>query len=658
MSAGTIQQAFDLAVQHHQAGQLREAEALYRQILAQRPGHADALHLLGVLAAQTGRNDLAVDLIRQAVGFKSNFPEAFNNLGHILRAMGRLDEAIGACQQAIALNRHYPEACNNLGAALKSQGQLDDAIRAYRQALALNPSFSQAHNNLGNALKDRGELDAAIAAFRKSISLDPTQAVTYVNLGIALSEKGQWDDGIAACRQALALRPQYPEAFCLLGALFRNTGRLDEAIAAFHHALALQPNLPETHNNLGNTLRDAGRLDEAGAAYRQALTLRPNFPEAYNNLGILLKDRAQLAEAIAACRQALALQPAYAEAHNNLGVTLQEAGRFDEAIDAYRQAIGLKPNYADAHYSLALLLLQQGDFAAGWKEYEWRRRDENVPIPRLTLAQPQWDGSAIAHRTILLHHEQGFGDTLQFVRYVPLVVERGAKVFIGCAPELRRLLEGTPGVTRWLDWNEPLPPFDVHCPLMSLPLTFGTTLQSIPRSVPYVYPDAAMVEGWRKDLARDTNRFKVGLVWAGNPAHHNDLNRSLPLASLAPLAQVSGVSFYSLQKGAAGQQAKDPPPSLRIIDHTSALNDFADTAALISNLDLVIAVDTAVAHLAGALGKPVWTMLPFMPDWRWMLDREDSPWYPTMRLFRQLSIGDWASVIRQVTTALHDLVQR
>jgi len=512
------QQTFHQALQHHQAGRLHEAEQLYRQILAQEPNHADALHHLGMTAGQAGRNDIAVELIGRALAIKPDYPEAHNNFGNALKGNGQLDEAIDAYLRAIAQRANYAEAWGNLGSALNAKGQHDEAIAAYRRAIALNSSN------------------------------------------------------------------------------------------------------PVTHYNLGNALKDKGQLDEAIAAYRRATTLKPNYPDA----------------------------------HFNIGTTQGSKGKLDQAIAAYRRAIALEPDYAEAHWNLALALLARGEFQEGWKEFEWRWECKDLPRRR-TFPQPQWDGSPLEGRTILLHSEQGLGDTIQFIRYAPLVAERGATVIVGTVPELHRLLQGTAGVTRWLSQGETIPPFDVHCPLMSVPAVFGTTLETIPRHVPYLQADADAIARWRTELAADSNRFKVGLAWAGNPTHVNDRNRSISLAALAPLAQAqggNGISFYSLQKGEAGKEAKVPLQGMQLIDRTEDLKDFADTAALIANLDLVICVDTAVAHLTGALGKPVWMLLPFTTDWRWLLKREDNPWYPTMRLFRQPARGDWGSVIKRVGEAL------
>ncbi|MEI8196354.1 MAG: tetratricopeptide repeat protein [Phycisphaerae bacterium] len=688
MAQVTISQAFQLALQHHQAGRLQEAEQIYRQILAHQPGHADALHLLGVIASQVGRFEVAVDLIGQAIAQKPNVPEMHNNLGNALKDLGRFEEANAAYRQAIALKPDFPEAHSNYGNVLVDQGRLEEATVVFRQAIALRPNYPEAHYNLGNALRVRGHMDEAIVAYRAAIRLRPNYVQAQGNLGVALKvqglleeaiatfrqalalnpnlpethnnlcnalrEKGCLDEALVACRQALALQPNLPEAYCNLGNVLSDQGCHDEAIAAYRQALALNANLSDAHCNLGGMLKEKGQFEEAIAACRRALELKPNYPEAYLNLGNALREQGRLDEALAAYRQALALKPDDAAAYSNLAIVLSDQGCLDEAIGAYRQAITIKPNYPEAHKDLALLLLLRGDFAEGCKEYEWRWRCKNYHSPVWNVPELLWDGSDLAGRTLLLHAEQGFGDCLQFIRYVPQIAARagGGKILVVCAPELRPLLQSMSGVAGWLVAGDVLPHCDVQCPLLSLPLVLGTTLENIPQGVPYLQAEAARVEWWRRELADAPPGLQVGLVWSGNPAHKNDRNRSVALAALAPLARMPGVRFYSLQKGAAGEQARTPPAGMELIDRTAELKDFADTAALVANLDLVIAVDTAVVHLAGALGKSVWTLLPFVPDWRWLMEREDSPWYPTMRLFRQRVRGDWGSVIDKVAKAL------
>ena len=422
---------------------------------------------------------------------------------------------------------------------------------------------------------------------------------------------------------------------------------MEESIAAYRKAIALKPDYAEAYCDLGAVLGSKGHLEEAIAAYRQATALKPDFPEAYDNLGNALIKIGHLDEAISVFQRAVALKPDYAEAHCNLGVGLREVGLLDQAIVAFRQAIALKSDLAEAHRNLALALLAQGEWLEGWEANEWRWKCKDFTSPNRNFAQPQWSGQPLKGRTLLLHAEQGFGDVIQLVRYLPLVARHGGNIILECHPELKRLLQPNVAGCRVVEKGQLLPDFDLYLPLMSLPRIFRTTLENIPGNVPYLHADAHTAQFWKSRIAGYPPTLNVGLAWAGRPSHLNDRNRSIALASLGPLAQVPGIRVVSLQKGEAAAYARKVPTGMELIDWSEELNDFADTAALIANLDLVIAVDTAVVHLAGAMGKPVWVLLPYVPDWRWLLERKDSPWYPTMRLFRQKSLGDWADVIER-----------
>jgi len=621
MAQLTIDQAMQLAVQHHQAGRLAEAEKLYRQVLSQQPGHPDALHLLGAAACQLGRFEAAVELIRRAI----------------------------ALNPAIA-DYHY-----SLGNALRGEGALDDAIAAYRQACRLKPDYFEAQINLGNALQEKKSFDEAITAYQQAVALKPEIAESHYNLGVALFDALRVDDSIAALRRALELKPEYAEAYNNLGIAFGDKGLHVEAIAAYEQAVRLKPDFAEAHNNLGIALGNKGLHDQAVVAFQRALQLNPRYVEAQINLGNALRDQGLVDQAISAYQQALRLGPGVAEGHYNLAVALHDKGQLEEAIAACRRALRIKPGYAQAHYTLSSLLLLKGDFERGWSEYEWRWKWKDFPSARREFSEPRWNGEDLSGRTILLYAEQGLGDTIQFVRYAPMVAARGGKIVLECQAQLLRLLQGLPGVERVLSKGELPPRCDLQCPLLSLPGIFGTRVETIPAAIPYLTANADLSRRWAARVAANGAELKVGVVWAGGPRHTNDRNRSMPSSHLAPLAKVSGIKLFSLQKGEVASETSRAAEQMKLIDHTADLHDFADTAALVTNLDLVIAVDTAVAHLAGALGKPVWVLLPYTPDWRWMLEREDSPWYPTMRLFRQKSWGDWGEVIDGVVEALHAL---
>ena len=474
--------------------------------------------------------------------------------------------------------------------------------------------------------------------------------------GYALHVSGRYGEAEAAYRAALRLQADDAEAWSNLGLALQAQRRLAEAEACQQQALRIDPAYPEAHNNLGLAQYEQGRVAEAGNSFHGALRLRPDYANAMLNLGTALQSLNRLAEAEACYRDALARGARPAQVLNNLGLLLGERGRSEEAEAACREALAHAPGQADARTNLALILLLRGAFEEGWREYEARWQVGSMAGGLQRFVQPLWLGDAPLHgKTILLHAEQGFGDTLQFCRYAPLVAEAGARVLLEVQPALCRLMAGLPGVDAVIPTGESLPAFDLHCPLMSLPLAFGTTTDSIPAAVPYLRADPSEVAVWRRRLETLPGR-RVGLVWGGSSrldqphAAAIDRRRSMPMQALAPLAGVAGCSFVSLQLGPPARQPA--PPGLHLHDPTDGLRDWADTAALVQALDLVISVDTAVAHLAAALGRPVWLLNRYDTCWRWLLGRDDSPWYPTLRQFRQPAPGDWDTPVALVAQAL------
>lgn len=471
---------------------------------------------------------------------------------------------------------------------------------------------------------------------------------------------GEVEEAIRHLGRALALDPLLqPAAHNLalmhlqMGESLRGQGRLREAYEHCAAAVHASPALPEAHNNLGSSLKDLGRLSEAKAAYRKAVELNPGLAEAHLNLGICLLEDGQELDARDHFRRALELRPENALALLGLGHVHDLRGERAEALACHRKAIALDANLAEAHFNAALQLLATGDFETGWKEYEWRWRLDTQTTHRPSA--PHWKGESLAGRTILLYAEQGFGDALQFVRYAPLVARRASRVFLRCHPELVHLFASMPGLSAVVASDEALPPFDLCAPLMSLPGLFGTTLHTIPADVPYLRASPERVSDWRARVRRDERELHVGLAWASNPGSRLGRLKSVRLQEFAPIAGRQDLVFHSLQKGPASADAANRPPGMNLVDHDAELESFADTAALIENLDLVITVDTAVAHLAGALGKPVWTLVSYPPVWRWAHQGETSLWYPTMRLFRQPRPGQWDTVIGRVAEALRQL---
>jgi Flp pilus assembly protein TadD len=672
------------ALAHHQAGRLAEAESLYRQILALEPGHADALHLLGVLAIQVGRADVAADLIEQALTSAPKSAIYLANHAAALNLLSRHRQAEAQCRKAIRAEPDYPDAYVNLAKALKAQGQLTEAARAYRDLLRRTPDDVASLVDLGNLLLDLGTLDEAVERFEQALTLDPNSAGGHNGLGVALLARKRPEEAEDRFLEAIRLAPDLAVAHSNLGLILRERNRLDDAERHCREAVLLKPELPDAHDNLGLVLADKNEFAEAEAAYREALRLKPDFAQAHANLAITLHEQGRDAESERSARAALKLRPRMAQAHNSLAAALygqgriaeadkqalagpradpvspharhdlalllREWGRPEEAIPVAREAIRLGPDLAEPHVNLAGLLLLTGRLEEGWREYEWRQRSWKSPLKVRNFLERQWTGERLDGKTLLVHAEQGMGDNIQFARYVPLI--RGAaRVILDVPKPLIRLFSRLDGVDQISLMGESLPPFDLQCPMLSLPLAFGTGLESIPANVPYLTADAELAAAWSKRLAALPG-LKVGLVWRGNPAYLGDRLRSIAPERLAPLREIPGVSFVSLQKREAGGKLRAAPPDLAMVDWTEELGDFEDTAALIAGLDLVIAVDTATAHLAGALGKPTWLLNRFAPDWRWLLDRDDSPWYPTLRQFRQTRPDDWEDALARVRAEL------
>jgi len=490
-----------------------------------------------------------------------------------------------------------------------------DAIDLIRQALAINPEYTEAYNNLGMALQATKQLDSAIDSYLCSLKLDPHFISGHYNLGNTYKERDRFDEAIDSYCKTLALNPRHLSAYINLGIVYREQGKFTEAINCYQRALELDPNFADTHNNLGNVYREQEKFVEAINCYQRALELDPNSGTIHNSLGIFHKD----------------------------------LGKVDEAIECYQRALELKPTNPQINTNLAMTLLLKGDFENGWKLNEWRLKQQ-----QRDFLQPFWDGSSFEDKTLLIYSEQGLGDTIQFVRFLPTLAKMGNKIAIQCQDQLKTLLQPLESLSHLVgvfNSTDKLPHFDICLPLMSLPYVLGISHpDKIPNYVPYLYPNQDNCY----DLPNSPN-LKVGLVWAGNPSHKNDRYRSIELKQFIPLFKIPDCEFYSLQVGERVSELRIIDKERSIVDLGEKFADFSDTASALSQLDLLISVDTSVAHLARAMAKPVWNLLPANPDWRWLLDREETPWYPTMRLFRQKELGQWDDVIEKIRLELANL---
>jgi tetratricopeptide (TPR) repeat protein len=650
MTLATLHQTLDLAERNRQAGNLQESERLCREVLAREPHHADAMHLLGVLAYQTGRRDIAVDFIQRAITANPQRPHYYSNLGLALASTGQYEQAISMYRRALSMSPNYPEAYNNMGMALRAQSKLDEAINAYRQALSLRPDSPETLNNLGNALGAKGQWDQAVDSYRTALSLRADYAEAHNNLGYALNAHKLYDQAIVSYRRALELQPRSAVTWCNLGNALRETAEWDKSIAAQRQAVALDPNLAEAYFGLAAALLEKVQLDEAQAAAHRALALNPQYAQAHNVLGNILQGKSELNSALDCYEKTLELEPSQLVALVNIGNVMHLKGEYGAALDIYRRVLTIEPDHVHAHWNLGLVSLLRGEFREGWAEYEWRRKIPEFRQAIARLDRPLWDGSDPTGQRILLHGEQAFGDTIHFARYIHAVISRGAAVSVAAGPNIIRLLSSIPGVEQFAADVQSLPDFDMHCPLPSLPHVLQITEPFW--SGPYLSADPELKPKFAEFIARAEGKLKVGLVWAGGL---RPPGRSIALSQLAPLAH-PGIQLYTLQIGPGREQVQSPPPGMNLIDPTAAISDFADSAALVDQLDLIISIDTAAAQLAGALGKRVWTLLKFVPDWRWLLHRDDSPWYPTMRLFRQETDGDWEKPISRLAAELRGLL--
>jgi len=620
----SIEQALCIARQHLEAQRLADAEGLCRRVLREKPDCVDALHLLGKTLTRAGRPENAIPFLTRAASQSGDHFQLHLDLAQ-------------ACVQA---------------------QQLDSAMTAYRRCTELAPDVAQPHAQLGMLLTQSGKHADAAASLARAVELAPESAEFAFHLGVALGNCGEADRAIAANQRAIELNPQMPEPYANLGVLLRSIGKREAALAAYGRALDLNPNCAEVHCNLGVALAEVDRMDEAIQCYQRALTINPEFVNALYNLANARRKADEHEQAIEIYRRAIDLKPDFVQAFSNMAMSFNDLGEDHLALRAYDRAVELRPDWAEARWNRSLTHLLLGNFERGWAEFDCRNQID--PPSSREFPGKRWDGESLAGKTILFNYEMGLGDSINFVRYVPMVAPEAARVILEVQAPLRELFESIPGVDEvvCLQRDQPFLKYDVHCSLMRLPQLFQSDPTTMPRTVPYLRPSEARLIKWRRELGPRSNNLRVGLVWAGSPEHQNDRHRSIPLASLASLATVPGIDFFSLQRGPAAAQAIDPPPGMHLTNTAADFENMADTAAVIEQLDLVISVDTSVAHLAGALGKPVWVLLAYVPDWRWMLGRSDTPWYPQMRLFRQPKRGDWATAIDRITERLAELHHR
>ncbi len=579
------------------------------------------------------------------------------DLAHTRLKAGLIEEAQEICRQVLSAFPDEVPAMLMLADIKQLLGHSGEAAMLYRRILDVQPYHVDTWFRLGNLQRAEGDLETAITSFQTVVAINPRSAAALNNLGNCLIENSQFEAALTCYLQAVEQEPGHSGYWLNAGVALRHMEKLPEAIPYFRQALSLDGNSRMAVIHLANALKDHGKFRESVEVYRHYLQFDPDSADAHNNLGIAYGEQDCVEQAISCFRKALELNPNFPEAHNNLGNALIVQGNLEEAIGYLRQALVLKPDYGDAHFNLSVVLLAVGNYAEGFQKYgyRWTRKDVKKPV----LSQPEWTGETITEKTILLLAEQGLGDTIQFVRFANQVKQRGAHVLFNCPKSLVSLLSEIPGVDRVICEGDPLPHFNVYAPLMSLPGILDISLEDVPSvlPVPYLHAPQAYLDYWREQLGeRGPGELRVGIAWQGNPIHTGDRHRSIPLRSFIPLASVPGIRLFSFQKTHGVEQisALSDQLSLECFPHDPGRESdpFLDSAALMSLMDVIVTIDSAPAHLAGALGVPTWLACSFKAEWRWLTEREDSPWYPSVRIFRQSKLNVWDDVFERISKAL------
>lgn len=617
------------------------------------PDPAVAHYRRGNAQKDAGEFAAALQSYERALELMPAYAHALCNRGVVLAALHRRDEALASYDLALSLDPRDAITHNNRAVLLQELRRWDDALASYALATDCNPGLFNAWFNRGAVHKELGQHAAALASYDRAIVLNPAFAPAHFNRGVLLQQRLQLQGALQSYEQAIALDAELFQAHFKRGSILQELKEFGESLQSYDRAIAIHPAYPEAWLNRGVVLQELERAQQALASYDQAVALNPDYAEAWCNRGMLQKELGQTDAAIASFDQAIRVRGDFADAWFGRGASLTQARDVDAALASYDRAIALKPEFAEAHYNRALAQLLAGNYAPGWQGYEWRWKNTaklSMGEPR-RFREPLWLGQNDLHgRRILIYAEQGLGDTLQFCRYIGLLAERGAQVIFEVQAPLVAMLGRLPGVSRIIAAGDPLPPFDIQCPLMSLPLCFNTAVTSIPAVIPYLTNDAQALRDWQARLGAKS-RPRIGLVWSGNALQGNDRNRSIAIADL--IAELPReFEYICLQKEIRATDRSALAANPWIKTHEAELADFRDTAALAATTDLVISVCTSAVHLAGALGLRTWSLLCFDADWRWLLERSDSPWYPTMTLYRQARPGDWRGVLLRVASDL------
>jgi tetratricopeptide (TPR) repeat protein len=642
----------------HRQGNLPLAEILYRQVLGATPRQARALGMLGLIEAQKGNASAALDLMARSIEANPSDPATHFNLGLLHQEQGRHGNALECFDRALQLKADAPPLWNSRAMALKALERYEEALAGYNNALRLDPNYFEATHNRAVVLRYLGRHDEAAAGFQRALELNPQSAEAHNNLGYTWHLLARFDEALLSYARALQLKPGYHDALNNCGMTLHTMGRDEEAISCYQRALALDARSVEALMNLGVSFYELRQFGPALQNLQRALEIEPDYLDVQINLGNVLMESNRGEEALASYRKVIEARPGDQGALMNMANALRDLQRHSEAMRYYEQALAIDATNADVHWNQSLCLLAMGNFERGWEEYEWRRKVKRLYDVDRRFDAPLWLGrEPLQGKTILLHAEQGLGDTIQFCRYASELAAMGARVVLEVQPPLMGVLAGLRGVDQLLARGSDAGPCDYHRPLLSLPFALRTRLDTVPAAVPYLHADSQRVAKWRQEIhdrqePQDTASLQVGIAWSGNIAYSANHRRSISLETLLA-AMPRGANCWSLQKEVSEEDRALIQRTGRV--RCFAQNDFVHTAAQIESMDVVISVDTSIAHLAAALGKPTWILLSSTPDWRWMSGRTSSPWYPNVTLFRQSSPGDWSSALGQVADAMRAL---
>jgi tetratricopeptide (TPR) repeat protein len=643
-------------IELHRAGRLAEAEAQYRQVLAQNPRHPDALHMLGLLLHQTNRSEQGMQLIQQSIAVLPTNPLAYSNLAEVVRRLGRLDEAERLCRQALSIQPNLSAAHVNLAMALLQRGKSQEAMQHGLRAIEVSPREHNGYTVTGMCLTELQRIPEAIRYFEESLKLNPNDVIVLPTLANLYVRREMNDQAVAMMQRSVDLQPNDPQALLNMGALYAQLEKFDRAAEWLEKSLALKPDFLPAIAHLAGVRTGQKRFEESIALCRRVIAADPEQIDMMATMAEALMNLGRFEEAISEMQKAIAIKPR-SSLYQAMSNAYARTGRGDVALATINQAIALEPNNAVLHFNKSIILLLLGRMREAWPEYEWRWQHPRMVGRNRAFHVPQWDGRPLNGARILLHAEQGMGDTIFFGRYAELIAkERDGKPILWVQNSIVEVARTIEGVVDVIGEAGPVPPFDTHLPIMSLPRIFNTALETVPNKVPYIRTDPVRSARWKKEFAERTKKFKVGLVWYGGDFQPENFLRSNSLAAYAPLAEVPNVAFFSLQKGHQEVQSKNPPAGMDFTDLAPFIKDFSDTAAILENLDLLISIDTSVIHFAAALAKPVWMLLAYSPGHMWMYDRLDTPWYPTIRIFRQPAFKDWATPVAQVKVELDKLV--